>query len=90
MTRFLEGFLLLSLAGCATSERVTCPQPPPSLLTPEPPLDASLLAKEPIPLPVLLEAYAVDIGRYHSLRQRHSDLQGWVLTHCLAQPEGHQ
>ena len=80
----IAALLLLSLTGCVTSERVTCPQPPPSLLLPEPPLDAPLLAQEPIPLPVLLEAYAADIGRYHSLRERHTDLQGWVKAHCLA------
>jgi len=79
-------FLALSLTGCGHFGPVkqSCPQPPPSLLLPEPPLDASLLAPEPIPLPVLLEAYAQDVARFQLLREKHGDLQGWVLTHCLA------
>ena len=85
MTRLLAGFLLLSLTACGHFGPVNsqCPQPPPSLLVTEPPLDASLLAQEPIPLPALLEAYAVDLGRYQLLREKHGDLQGWVLKHCL-------
>jgi len=82
-TYLTAALLALLLTGCAHSVPGTCPQPPPSLLVPEPPLDASLLAQEPIPLPVLLEAYAVDVGRFQVLREKHGDLQGWVKTHCL-------
>lgn len=76
--------MLLSLTACATSERVSCPQPPPSLLLAEPPLDASRSLPEPIPLPVVVETWASDIGRFEALRSRHTALQGWWLEHCLA------
>jgi len=52
-------------------------------LLPEPPLDASRSLPEPIPLPVLVEAYAIDIGRFEQLRSRHDALQQWVIANCL-------
>ena len=87
MTRFLAGFLLLSLTACGHFGPVkqSCPQPPPSLLLAEPPLDASKSLPEPIPLPVLVEAYVQDVGRFELLREKHSDLQIWVKTQCLAE-----
>ena len=81
-TSLTAALLLLSLTGCVTYERVSCPAPPPSLLVAEPPLDASRSLPEPIPLPVAIETWASDIGRFEALRSRHTALQGWWLEQC--------
>lgn len=85
MTRLLAGSLIaLSLTGCGHFGPVKpqCPQPPPSLLIAEPPLDASRSLPDPLPVPVAIEAWASDIGRFESLRSRHNALAGWWLEQC--------
>ena len=72
----------LLLCGCSSFDRATtCPQPPTSLLTPEAPLakpdDAPAKTQ-----PDVLQQYVDDIGRFESLRLRHAQLAGWVVTEC--------
>ncbi len=76
-------FLSLLLASCNGNAKVgICPQPSPSLLLPAKPLS------DPGQTPVkeqgqLLAQYAEDIGKYELLREKHGDLQQWVMKYCL-------
>jgi hypothetical protein len=53
------------------------------LLAEEGPLLDGEAMPVPTPLPILLEYYANDIGRFERLRERNADLQNWVKLHCL-------
>lgn len=62
-----------------------CPQPPPGLLLREPPLEASQSLKAPLPQREAVALWLTDISRYEILRERHTDLQQWVLKQCLGE-----
>lgn len=63
-------------------ETIQCPQPAPSLLIPAEAL--SKRGQAPITdQGQFLAQTAEDIGKYNELRERHNDLAGWVMRHCL-------